>query len=154
MQGTQPWPQQSSSSGRRGRVGGGSTEGAGAPSVALDRWVSVKPSSGLAETIDELVGVTTDRLVEHLDVVRIGRVAQHVALAVEHETGRLYLLLHDGRVDAMQRVGITHAGTRLRHMVHHHEQATGLERVEYLLVERHRIDAAHELVRVVVVVLR
>ena len=89
MHGTQPSPQQSPASGSTGFTGGGSTEGAGAPSVAWGRSESVKRLSGLAETINELVGMTAYRLVEYLDVVRIGRVAQHVAFAVEHEPDRL-----------------------------------------------------------------
>src|SRR6185437_2179553 len=65
----------------------------------------------LAEPVDELAGVAADRRVEHLDVQRILRVDQRVAGTVDHEAGRFDFLLHHFRIDAVQRVGVTDAGT-------------------------------------------
>src|SRR5690348_5371643 len=74
-------------------------------------WYSTRPGR-LAEPVDELVGMPADGFVEHLVGVRVPGVAQRVALAVELEAGSLHFLLHQHRIDAMQRVGIARAGTR------------------------------------------
>src|SRR4051812_10881665 len=84
---------------------------------------------GLAELVDELVGVAADRLVEHHLLVVVGRIAQHIALALVDEARRSHLLADDRRVDAVQGVGVAHARARVGHMVDDQEHAAGLQRL-------------------------
>src|SRR5437899_8556120 len=108
---------------------------------------------GLAELVDELVGVAADRLVEDDLLVVVGGVAQHVALAFEDKARIGHLLLDDRRVDAVQGVGVAQARSGLGHVVDDQEDAAGLQRLVDRPVEDHRVDLAHELVRIVVIIL-
>src|SRR5262249_14429159 len=82
----------------------------------------------LSEAIDDLVGVAADRLVEHHLLVVVGRIAQHLALALEDEAGVGHLLLDDGRVDPVQGVGVAHARAGLGDVVDDQEHAARLQR--------------------------
>src|ERR1700754_3166706 len=71
----------------------------------------------LAGLVDELVGVPADGLVEEHLLVVVGRVAQDIALALEHEARGSHLLLDDRGVDPVQGIGVAHAGARLGDVV-------------------------------------
>jgi hypothetical protein len=54
-------------------------------------------SARLPELVDELIGASADGCVEHVHVARVGGIAQHAALALEHEPGSDDFSLHDLR---------------------------------------------------------
>src|SRR5581483_8482811 len=87
-------------------------------------------SAGLPEPVNELIRVAADRLVEHLGGMRVVRIAQRVARAVELEARGFHFLLHQHGIYAMQRVGIRRARTSRRHMIDDHVYAAGLQRIE------------------------
>src|SRR5947207_2417157 len=108
---------------------------------------------GLAELVDELVGVAPDGLVEAQLLVVVGWVTQHVALALVDEAGVCHLLLHGGWIDAVQGVGVAQPRARLGDVIDNQERPAGFQRPEYRPVQDHGIDLAHEFVRIVMVVL-
>ncbi len=83
----------------------------------------------------------------------VGRIAQQPAFAREPEARRQHLPLDDRRVDPVQGVGVAHARAQLGRMVDNDIEAATLQRPPDRLVEHGRIDPAHELVRIVVIVL-
>ena len=57
----------------------------GEPWMPAPNRSTSKLSLRLAEAQHELIGAAADAAIEHRDLVRVGGVVQHVALAVEHE---------------------------------------------------------------------
>src|SRR5690606_8305969 len=111
-------------------------------------------SVGFAELVDELVGVPAHRRIEHLQRAVVVRVAQHLAGADELETGGLDLLAHQQRIDAVQGIGVAQPGTVLGAVVDDDVDTARLQRLEHRLVEHGRVGRAHEVERIVAVVLR
>ena len=72
---------------------------------------SARDLSGLHEPIDEAIGLTLDRGIEHLDRVRIVLVREHGAFRVQYEAGRLHFLANGCRLNPMQRLGVARADT-------------------------------------------
>ena len=64
-----------------------------------------------ASPIDEAIGLTLDRGIEHLDRVRIVLVREHGAFRVQYEAGRLHFLANGCRLNPMQRLGVARADT-------------------------------------------
>src|SRR5260370_29615969 len=85
---------------------------------------------GFAEFENELVGLATNRLIEHGNRVRILRVLQHLALPGEYESCSKRFRLHRFGVDPMQSRSVTGAGARCRGVIQHYVDATRLERIE------------------------
>ena len=82
----------------------------------------------LAELEQKLVAAALQS--KHLGIVRIVGVVQHVAAAFELETNARDLLLHQLRIDPVQRIGVTRARAGSGHMILDDEYPTGLERIE------------------------
>ena len=86
--------------------------------------------------------------------MRVGGIGQHRAFALEDEAGRFDFRLHDGRIDAVQRVGRRDARARRRDVIDDDEDAARLQRVEDQLVEGRDIRVAEKGRVEIVVVLR
>src|ERR1700723_856427 len=108
--------------------------------------------SGFAELQDELVGVSANRLGEHVGLAGVPRIGENRTLGVELEARGFDLSAHGRGLDAMQGLGYvcgsTEGGGRMENYIY----ATGLQRTVDGLVERGDVDRAHELVVQVVVI--
>src|ERR1700691_4580182 len=82
-----------------------------------------------AELQDELVGVSANRLVEHLGRAGVRRIGENRALGVELETRGFDLSAHGRGLDAMQGLGYIGGSTPSGGMIENCIYATGLQRI-------------------------
>src|ERR1700733_3413546 len=108
--------------------------------------------SRFAELQDELVGVSANRLVEHLGRAGVRRIGENRALGVELEARGFDLSAHGRRLDAMQGLGYIGGSARSGGMIENYVKATGLQGVVHGLVKRGGVNRAHEVVMQVVIV--
>src|ERR1700733_11280804 len=108
--------------------------------------------SRFAELQDELVGVSANRLVEHLGRAGVRRIGENRTLGVELEPRGFDLSAHGRGLDAMQSLGYIGGGAGSRGMIENYVKATGLQRFVYRLVKHDGVNRPHELVMQVVIV--
>src|SRR5271165_1588944 len=110
-------------------------------------------SHRLAELQDELVGVSANRLVEHLGRAWVRRIGENRTLGVELEPRGFDLAAHGRGLDTMQGLGYVGRSAWSGGMIENYVRAAGLQRFVYGLVEHGSVNRSHELVMQVVIVL-
>src|ERR1700723_2810818 len=102
--------------------------------------------SGFAELQDELVGVSANRLGEHVGLAGVPRIGENRTLGVELEARGFDLSAHGRGLDAMQGLGYICGSTRCGGMIENYVKATGLQRTVDGLVKRGGVNRPHEVV--------